>query len=540
LNSMLKRNKDEVLLSDMVLPGMFTANGWKEFVHPQIKKTVILAYKGDWVLDADVENLLMAGKKPVPKKYNIDKAKTRALHREIRKLYFKDYAEVWLKLVKSIKVKPFLSMEDAADKYAILNAGDGPLFEFIALIEKNINLTDYDIKQPITIKTKVSLATKLPASDKKPSIKPRYKRYTVRELALNLKDLQRIVAGGAGKSKMFTLYMKALAAIQSDLEELAASSNIGRDSQKYSSSILAGSSNKVALYKGWVSTNKTLKRVSFQTRESMKYLLYGPLKNAWRVILHETRKKIEAGWKQKVASIFRSRLRGRFPFRLKGADSSIADVSAFFKPGDGIYWRYFHKELKPFLIKKGNRWTSAQWLGIGIDLSKEFEINIQRAEVISNALFANSKSRLGIEFYLNPVPTSGIQQVILETNGQQYEYRNYPGEWRKFRWPGNGSNPGARLLAVSNNNHYRVEIKKDGVWGLFHLLGRAKVTKVKGLIYLSVWKLNAAGNRMIVKFRVKASSHNNLFSRRKFRNFRVPNKLFYGENSTSYKSSSLD
>ncbi len=554
LNNLLKKNKDEVLKSDMRLPGMFTAVGWKDFVHPQIKKIVIIAYQGDWVLDADVEDFLMAGKKPEITKETIDQSKTRTLHLAIRKLYFKDYAEFWLKFVKSINIKPFISMEDAADKYAILTAKDGPLIEFISLIATNINLTDYDIEQPLAnsrlakltskpvVPTKASVPTiqgKPSMSDKSASVAT-YKRYTVKELEEDLKDLQRIVSGGKKQSKMFSTYINALAAIQGDLEELAASSNIGRDSQNYASSILAGSSNKVTLYKAWVSTNKTLKRVSFQTRESMKSLLNAPLKNAWRVILHETRRKIESGWNQKVAAIFRSRLKGRFPFKSGGSDSSLRDVTRFFKPGDGVYWSYFHKQLKPFLVKSGGRWRSSLWLGIGIDLTKKFESSIRLAESITKTLFVHSKSKIGIEFYLNPIPTSGIQQVILETNGQQYEYRNYPGEWRKFHWPGSGAHPGARLLAVSNNNHYRFEIKKDGVWGLFHLLGKARVTKMKGLTYLSIWRLNAAGNRMIVKFRVKASTHHNMFNRRKFKVFQVPGKIFYGNRSASYKSSSLD
>jgi len=126
-------------------------------------------------------------------------------------------------------------------------------------------------------------------------------------------------------------------------------------------------------------------------------------------------------------------------------------------------------------------------------------------------MFRRGTDEPSLTFYLYPIPTAGLSEVLLETNGQIYRYRNEPQEWRKFRWPGNTEQSGARVIAIANRRNARGEISADGVWGLFHVFRKAKMTRERGAQYLTTWELDSVnGQPLEVRFRIKADRHNNL------------------------------
>ncbi len=536
LNKLLENNKEGVLVSTVSLPGMFTAQAWKDFVHQQIQKIVILAYKGDWVLDANLSSQLLTMKRAVQKAPEVDDRKTAVLRRKIRRLYFNEYASHWISLIKSLKINAFTSMDDATRKISALIDDEGPLNELGVVLTRNIELIDYDHK-PALIKV-ATVKPKLP-TDKHDAAKPKSKdkkaaadRPLVKEMDRALQGLRKAVAAEKGKpSRLIAKYIKVLSAIKDDLEKLAESADTGRDSKKYAASILGGTSNSSALYKGWVGIKSSLSRESFNAREALKYLMLDPIKSSWTVILIEAKKGLESEWQQKVESVYKSTILNRFPFARTKVDSSIKDVEEFFRPKTGVYWSFVEQTLKPFLKKNGSQWASAHWLGHGIGVSQALFSNIQAADYVTRSLFSRNNKRIGMTFSLNPVPQSGIQQSAIFFNGQEYKYGNQPPEWRKFEWPGDANSPGARLLVVADNNRnyrnggFRFEVRRDGVWGFFHLLSDARVSGQRGGQYRVSWRVSNAENRTI-SWRIRAASRNNMFNMSKFRRFRMPGSLF--------------
>ena len=120
-----------------------------------------------------------------------------------------------------------------------------------------------------------------------------------------------------------------------------------------------------------------------------------------------------------------------------------------------------------------------------------------------------------------------MSEMSLESNGQSYRYRNEPQEWRKFRWPGDFEQVGARLAGITSRGTARAELTREGIWGLFHLLAEARLTAESGTQYLSVWDLPAEnGLPVVVQYKIRADRENNVFARGLFSDLHLPASIF--------------
>ena len=168
-------------------------------------------------------------------------------------------------------------------------------------------------------------------------------------------------------------------------------------------------------------------------------------------------------------------------------------------------------------------------MGLSAGFNKNFVHALNRSQRISSGLFKRGGMTPEMTFYLYPMPTTGISEIALETNGQLYRYRNGPQEWRRFKWPGNSDSTGASVTAISELNNMRAEQSEHGMWGIFHLFKKARLVKERGTQYLSEWNMEAINGKPVrISFKVKADRSNNLLQPGLFDKYSIPKRIIGG------------
>jgi len=512
------------LSNEKVIPGFYTQEGWDTFVSHEIWKLVNSASRGDWVLGTDIKPL-SDDDKSIPQ---VDEALLQQLTRDIRYMYFSKYVSVWYDFIKDFRVKRFATISDAANKLLLLSRSDGPLAETFKMIGKNINLEEINWDDNGN-----RILAKLSIEDiaKKKVIQKVY----VKELDRPFHDMRRFTDPGDKRtvSELMNQYLLGLSGLQAEMERIRASSEMERESELFASSMLGGSGGKNEMYKSWITTTGILNGNEVRTRRTIELFLMDSIKNSWKVIMRVAMKEVQYKWENMVVREFEDRIRGKFPFSNNGPDAPVDDVAEFFRPKDGILWSFVNNELSSYLVKRRSSWKERNWLGIGPNFNKKFFTVLERGHGITSGLFRRGDDEPNLTFSLYPIPISGLDEIILETNGQSFRYRMGPQEWRKFKWPGDSEQSGARIVGISDSRNVRAEIEEFGVWGVFHLFKKARMTKERGTQYNTMWSIPTRNSKSVeIQFKLKADKHNNLFRPGVLSSFALPKKLSSRQSSS--------
>jgi type VI secretion system protein ImpL len=517
LNKLLSAKNRLFLKADKSVRWIYTKQGWNEYVYDEIKQTVRKASRGDWIIGND-----SVSDNTNQEQSDYDAELAANLEQGIRDLYFKDYANHWLEFLSSVNTQGFNDIESGAKAIEQLAALDGPIAELLKQVSDNINLYDDPNGQANRVSERVAeLANGV--------TKQAPKLYqSVEELQANMRDIRRFTepSENAPVSDLVNQYLRSLASISLELKNMASAVDASEQAKEYAAKILSGEAADSELYKSWVTTKSILSGVEVSTHNAIGQLLNQPVEKTWSVILKSARENIAAQWFNEVYPAYAKGLKDKFPFARNGSDATIADVSDFLNRKSGIFWNFVDEQLAPFVKEKRGKWSENQWLDMGVGFSREFLQSLSLARTISLGLFRKDMEEPLVAFDVNPVPSSGLKETQLVSSGQSYRYRNEPEEWRRFVWPGNSSNLGAKVSGYTANGE-KAELVHAGHWGLFHLLNKATIARQQGSVYLSSWDLTTkSGQRVRVKFQLRADRHNNLFGKGVLQSFRVPESPF--------------
>ncbi|MBI5069885.1 MAG: type VI secretion system membrane subunit TssM [Deltaproteobacteria bacterium] len=204
-------------------------------------------------------------------------------------------------------------------------------------------------------------------------------------------------------------------------------------------------------------------------RPYLERLLWPPIEAASAGAAREAAAGASQKWCATVANPWRRTLANRYPFNRDGDDSALADVVEFFRPGSGLVWGFYAEALKADVQRAGDGFTFARQMGGASGFRTDLLAFLKRAAEITTVLFPANASEPAVGFSVRIRPTPKVAAVILEVDGQRYEYNNGPEEWRKMTWPAQGKSPGA-LIKVRTAQGREEVLQQDGEWGLFRLL----------------------------------------------------------------------
>lgn len=485
------------LKSNHTIPYIFTASGWYEFVKPEMKDLVHTACLGDWVTGFDATS----NDSSAP----VDEKLVQKIEHDIRQLYFKDYAQTWLKLLEKVSFANFDSIENSVEQMLVIARTDGPIAELFQAISTNINIGE---ARP--------LAGELPQGNNR-----------IGELEAPLQDLRKLAtpAEKMTTSLLINQYLLALTSAQTDMEQLAAAVDPQQEAYDYSAAILGGNgASNSELYKCWLTTKSLTNGINARTRKAASKLLTQPLSYAWQAILNQTRKHLQNQWNNAVYSSYKKKIAGKFPFDRQGNDASLTDITDFFRSDDGLIWTFTNNQLKPFLRKKGNTWQNKFWLGQGPKISPQFLAALPQAAQIGAGLLRQGQPNVNFAIY--PIPSSGLRVVRFEANGQKMVYQNEPQQWQHFSWPGTNQSPAAAISCLTSGNQSQMGLDFAGEWSLFHLLDKAEITSEDNQ-YLVSWTLETELNQQaVIRFKLRPDRQINAFSRDLFNGFHLPERIY--------------
>jgi type VI secretion system protein ImpL len=193
----------------------------------------------------------------------------------------------------------------------------------------------------------------------------------------------------------------------------------------------------------------------------------------------------------------------------------MANVGELFHPENGMLWKFYQTELKPFIVEGPNRWETRLWAGVSLGISDEFLSSLRHARFLSESLFPKGSPDPGVIFELYPYPPlrgmKSVTEIRFEVGGQPFRYRMEPQEWHEMRWPGPTAVSGA-VLQVQVGGTWLSKEFKDW-WGLFRLIQAATVTRVvSDTEYQLQWDLPTIdGQSVRVRYDLRAVGQKNPF-----------------------------
>lgn len=466
LQEILEGQDQGMIVNRYPMPKMYTKQAFEKSVLPMMRSIVENAGTGDWVLQE-------AQAKSMDRK-----SQEKWIH-ELRAIYFQEYIQHWMRWLGALEVKHFNSLDDASSKLLKLQREGGPLMSVIEHFDDNLNWYA-------------------------PELAPA--KQAIAELT-NKENLKQ--------------YFSQLAVIQTELATLSASTDPHRDAESYARKVISETS-QTSLATA-MNTVHGLVELGPEAKSSVTAFLRSPIDQSWRTILNAAGTHIQGLWEAEVVALYNQSLRGKFPFAKTQTEVAVDDVTNFFNPRDGVMNQFIISTLKPYLKQGKGGLSEHQWMGQGIGFSSSFLAALSQAEQITQGLFKPGSADPKFTFYLQPVAVPGLEEVIFDSNGQEYRYRNEPEEWRRFTWPGEAAEIGARLSASTRQSKQAAELEYQGLWGLFHLMSDAKMIRQGGTQYLSSWKLkDRSGQVLEVKFRMKADKASHVLDPKVLTQFKLP------------------
>jgi type VI secretion system protein ImpL len=257
---------------------------------------------------------------------------------------------------------------------------------------------------------------------------------------------------------------------------------------------------------GRVAAARTLVRALIDThdigwRPTLERLLWPPIEAASARTAREAAAGASQQWCSTVALPWRRNLGARYPFSAAGHDAALADVAEFFRPGGGLVWGFYNEALRAEVQRSGDGFKFVRHLGGATGFTPALLSFLSRAQDVTTVLFPSGASDPQVPFSVRIRPTPRVASVVLEVDGQRFEYFNGPEEWRRMTWPGEGKSPGASLRVRMAGGREET-LQQEGDWGLFRLVESGQVAGEPGLRDFTVsFPFPSLGVSVVVDFR---------------------------------------
>lgn len=512
LTNALGDRHDDLVTSTARVAGIFTKDGYEEFFEKAVYERLNRLGREDWVMGE-------IGPQTGAEQQNIEE-----LAREIKRLYFREYAEQWWEFLRAVEFKPFDNLLKATN--ALKAFGDQDESPMVKLIETVSAQTQFVAMAGeaggILDKSKETIGNLL-QEEEGASV---YDQQLMSELTLAFQDIHALSpAPGEGASEALSGILGQYIAVSSLLESML--DDPETKSKEYAAKVLMDGSGELPLAVTAIRLN--LSKLDSDARRAM---FEQPLIQVWQSLLVDAQKELNSLWAAKVYEEYQNKLESYYPFNREGRDATIADVEAFFKPDVGILWGFIEEDLAPFINR--DDWTSMTWEDKGIELSAAALEALVKAETIREDLF--DQGGFPINFRMQPdgyTTVSGsvpfVIKIEMSVDGTQQSYEMGHKQFQEFFWPRQDGSPGARLQILMREKRVEPPAKEYlGAWGFFRLLEEAEITPEasSSTAYRASWEFSHSQYKLKVVYRLQARSVANPFKNlREFFRFVCPAQL---------------
>lgn len=454
------------------LPGLFTAEGYRTIVLPQLQSAAEAAIGESWVRGTA----------------NPPGTAPTEIGREILALYFAEFEELWTALASDIRTRSAQDLAGMTEVARILSAAPYPLQELARSIAAATNLAGAET---------AALASTLGLD---PGAAPDPFRALREALARP--------AEGAAPPAEGEEPPTAVAAVQPLVDALFAQLSRAASSSAEVAAIFDA--------QGQLSeANQALVAEARRLPAPADSWVGGLAANVDQLAVTTARSQLGAEWAAGGGLLCTAAIAGRYPFD-RGADAEVAldDFTRVFGP-DGAFETFFQTRLAPFVDTSSNPW---RWRGTFGAAGAESEALTQftLARQIREAFFTSgTRPSIG----LNVTPTAldqAANAAILEIGGERVVYFHGPVLSRNLTWPSADGSTQSRVIIQPAG--WDNALSRSGPWSALRLFDAAQRTRISD----DRFRARFATGGYSAEFEVQVGSILNPFATDALEAFRCP------------------
>ena len=412
---------------------------------------------------------------------------------ELSSLYFRTYVQEWRSFIDSVRTKSAQGANtEALALLSELTSGVptplGRLFQGVAINVRLPPPPKLEKEEPTAAKPQADdLLTKIWKRDKPgaggkqaPKPKPVIQQFGAGDLAAAFDDFVSFgtpAESASAGSIPFDTYREQLVYLRDALQNRL---NNPGDTQQLE--------NQVETAQLRVRSLIDAQQPTF--RPVFEGLLWPPIKGLKEGARGEGAAWLGKLWCSDVVTPYEQGLLGRYPFNPSGSDARIEDLDAYYKPNEGILWKFLgahmgeHVQLNSDQYAFTPKYASSNFFNGGL---LDF---LDRSREISRAFYAGGGSSAKADFSVRlHSASSNVDTITLSVGGKQISYDNGPLTWQNLSWPGPEPAKGASFMVRGRNVRAGNEI--HGTWGFFRLLETGAVARVSEDTVSVTWRLPA-------------------------------------------------
>jgi type VI secretion system protein ImpL len=487
----------EAIQQNLTIPFMFTKEGYDSIDLSPESPMVSDIVRERWVLSDDATG-----------KVDFIKDDLDDISEKVKKLYLTEYAAHWEKVLKSLDVVEFKSLDHAQEVLAsFVDPVDSPLHAVLQVTAENTRLS-VQLAQDLNDDHGEGKAGAVTAA-----LASKFKGTVVDQQFRPVNVLLR-------ESKKKPAPVKAIDSRLVQLKEFITQLSIAPEPGKKAfelakARVSAGSGNAI--------TN--LSRFSASQPEPVKRWLQVLSDQSWKIILSAAHGHVNQEWKGQVYTFYRNALAGRYPLK-RSSDNEMAllDFSEFFKP-EGRMDKFFLTYIRPF-VNTGKRWSNKVVDKRSIGFSNATLKQIRIAQALKNIYFRATPEAPALSFQLKPYRMNkNDARFWIDVGQNRIQYNHGPKFWKDFNWSAKGETNRIRLVFEDLDGELH-EQSFEGPWSWFRLRDLSAVKKTdKSNVYRINFKVASGDNPHSIEYLIKAKSVNNPFNGNLLGAFKCPGAI---------------
>lgn len=500
-------NKDlDIMAGSQMVEGAFTREAWEQYIKSAIEE----ASKGeirsdDWVLAASSQDDL-------GQDGNSEKSRQALIA-----LYKQQYTLIWSRFLQGITLRDMQSPAQSAS--AMTRLADRQNSPIKLILVRTAYETSWDnpselnrslanAKQNVLERT-----TQLLTGGEKPE-------QNAEKLGEVGKHFSGIALLVKGENAPINSYLDQLAKLKGKMASIASTDDPGSLARTTLQATYNGGGSELADTITYVD-NALLAQVTPQTAEMVRPMLVRPLSQSYSALLGPVSTDINQAWANEVLPQWRS-LSAKYPFSDSASTATIAEINRFIKPNDGTLDRFINKYLAGLVQKKGDELVPRSWGDLGIRFNPAFLSAVSKLSSLASSQMQDGES---IRFELQPQPTPGLSEIVVDIDGQEMRYRNGPQLWQPFTWNGNGQGSGARIQAVNYNGVASVVANHNGGMGFLRLLSAAKTVQDTSDTAQLSWQVRKGDDSQLIKVNLRIVSGVNPMQLNRLNKMTLPDRV---------------
>ena len=484
------RRKSGAALSDP-LPALFTQPVFKDEVDKGIEQAVTQFAADDWVFGAS----------------KIDSLQKAHLAQQVLALYEQDYIKAWDGILADLELQPIGNIQDASTIAAKLAGPNSPMKLLLKVVRDNTN----DLMR----------APPADAADKAEDVAKQLAQKKATQTALARALAQ--AGAGAGTPGADAAAEKPGQAISDHFEQINKLSEGGPGAAPIDQTLrVLDDLSKTLLTMGDFSSAAGQPNPQLLMAQQAATQLPAPA-SCWfaaltgksqALVASGTKGALDDQYQQAVAKDCADFTRGRYPFSpSSNNDIPLQNFGEMFGYG-GRFDSFYNQTVGKLIDASGRNW---QWkTGPGaVSGSAGMLAQLQGADRIKQ-MFFRSGNMPEVDFtLLTPVLDAGIGKLVIEVDGQKYEYQPGGATNVSMKWP--GPTPGhVSISAYDPAGTLLTTFDYRGDWAFFRALQAANLQKQSDLRFVA--SFNFGGH--VAKVTIQANNLKNPFLSNALSSFR--------------------